>query len=62
MAKDKSRAYLRAAGQISLDDEYEVNLFALQNNITPAQVRELIRKHGNDRATLTKAAKALPGR
>ncbi|TIX42263.1 MAG: DUF3606 domain-containing protein, partial [Mesorhizobium sp.] len=53
---------LRAAGQISLDDEYEVNLFALQNNITPAQVRELIRKHGNDRATLTKAAKALPGR
>lgn len=29
---------------------------------TPEQVRELIRKHGNNRATLTEAAKALPGR
>lgn len=37
-----------------------MDYFALTNNITPAQVRELIRKHGNNRATLTKAAKALP--
>ncbi|GLS34725.1 hypothetical protein GCM10010869_03130 [Mesorhizobium tianshanense] len=35
---------------------------ARQNNITPEQVRELIRNHGSDRATLTEAAKALPAR
>ncbi|AZN98732.1 DUF3606 domain-containing protein [Mesorhizobium sp. M9A.F.Ca.ET.002.03.1.2] len=62
MAKDKSRPDLRDAGQISPENEYEVKLFALQNNITPDQVRVLIREHGNGRATLTEAAKALPGR
>ncbi|TIM50097.1 MAG: DUF3606 domain-containing protein, partial [Mesorhizobium sp.] len=56
MADDKSKRDFRDRNKISADDDYEVNFFALQNNITPEQVRELIRKHGNDRATLTAAA------
>ncbi|RWP14156.1 DUF3606 domain-containing protein [Mesorhizobium sp.] len=60
MADDKSKRDLRDRNKLSASDDYEVDFFALQNNITPEQVRELIRKHGNDRATLTAAAKALP--
>ena len=60
MADDKTRPDSRDRKRLSPDDEYEMNYFALTNNITPAQVRELIREHGNNRATLTKAAKALP--
>ncbi|QIA21851.1 DUF3606 domain-containing protein [Mesorhizobium sp. AA22] len=60
MTDDKSKRDFRDRNKISAYDDYEVNFFALQNNITPAQVRELIRRHGNDRATLTAAAKALP--
>ncbi|TIT02493.1 DUF3606 domain-containing protein [Mesorhizobium sp.] len=60
MADDKSKRDFRDRNKVSSDDDYEVNFFALQNNITPEQVRELIRKHGSDRATLTEAAKALP--
>ncbi|TIS55753.1 MAG: DUF3606 domain-containing protein [Mesorhizobium sp.] len=62
MADDKSKRDFRDRSRISAEDDYEVNYFALKNNITPEQVRELIRKHGNNRATLTEAAKALPGR
>ncbi|TIS94143.1 DUF3606 domain-containing protein [Mesorhizobium sp.] len=51
----------RSYRQLRGDRDYEVNYFALKNTITPDQVRDLIRKHGNDRATLTEAAKALPG-
>lgn len=60
MADDKSKRDFRDRNKVSADDDYEVNFFALQNNITPEQVRELIRKHGSDRAILTEAAKALP--
>ncbi|TGQ36521.1 MULTISPECIES: DUF3606 domain-containing protein [unclassified Mesorhizobium] len=62
MADDKSKRDFRDRKRISADDDYEVNYFALKNNITPQQVRELISKHGNDRATLTRAAQALPAR
>ncbi|TIP30214.1 MAG: DUF3606 domain-containing protein [Mesorhizobium sp.] len=51
MADDQSKRDFRDRNKISASDDYEVNFFALQNNITPEQVRELIRKHGNDRAT-----------
>ncbi|TIS53935.1 DUF3606 domain-containing protein [Mesorhizobium sp.] len=62
MADDKSKRDFRDRKRISADDDYEVNYFALKNNITPQQVRELINKYGSDRATLTKAAQALPVR
>ncbi|WP_123151003.1 DUF3606 domain-containing protein [Mesorhizobium delmotii] len=60
MADDKGKRDLRDRNKVSADDDYEVRFFALQNNITPEQVRELIREHGSDRATLTEAAKAMP--
>ncbi|RUU39361.1 DUF3606 domain-containing protein [Mesorhizobium sp. M6A.T.Ce.TU.002.03.1.1] len=60
MADNKSKRDFRDRNKVSSDDGYEMRFFALQNNITPEQVRELIRKHGNDRAILTEAAKALP--
>jgi DNA-binding transcriptional MerR regulator len=37
----------------------EIEHFARQNGVTIEQVKRLIAQHGNDRATLTEAAKAL---
>jgi hypothetical protein len=59
MADDKSKRDYRDRDRVSGSEEYEIRYFAEQNGITPDQVRELIRKHGNDRAKLTEAAKAL---
>lgn len=53
------RFAIHAPSGVSVSEDYEVEYFAKQNGITPAQVRELIQKVGNDRATLTAAAKAL---
>jgi hypothetical protein len=61
MADDKRKPGLSDRKRLSADDDYEVKFFALQNNITPEQVRDLIGQHGNDRMTLTKAARVLPG-
>ena len=62
MADDKSKRDYRDRDRVSGREEYEIRHFAEQNGITPDQVRELIRKHGNDRAKLTEAAKALRNR
>lgn len=58
MADDKSKRDFRDRNRVSADEDYEVQYFADQNGITPAQVRELIAKHGNDRETLERAVKA----
>ncbi|PBB29863.1 hypothetical protein CK221_29370 [Mesorhizobium sp. WSM3868] len=39
--------------------EYEVGYFASKFGLSIPQVRELIAKHGNDRETLEREAKAL---
>ncbi|MBZ9884809.1 DUF3606 domain-containing protein [Mesorhizobium sp. CA10] len=44
---------------MSADEDYEVEYFAKQVGLTTQQVGELIRKHGNDRKTLEREAKAL---
>ena len=62
MADDKSKRDFRDRDRVSASEEHEVEYFARQNGITTGQVHDLIRKHGNDRATLTEAAKALRGR
>lgn len=59
MADAKSKRDFRDRNQVSADEDYEVVYFAKEAGITPAQVRELIRKVGNDRAKLTAAAKDL---
>lgn len=59
MADDKSKRDYRDRDRVASDEDYEVEYFAKQHGITPDQVRELIKKHGNSRKTLEAAAKAL---
>jgi len=62
MADDKSKRDFRDRDQVSADEDYEVQYFAEKAGITPEQVRDLIRKHGNSRETLEREAKALKNR
>ena len=62
MADDKSKREFRDRNQVSADEDYEVQYFAEKAGITPEQVRDLIRKHGNSRETLEREAKALKNR
>ncbi|RWN01042.1 MAG: DUF3606 domain-containing protein [Mesorhizobium sp.] len=59
MADDKSKRDFRDRNRVSANDDYEVGYFAKKVGLTPQQVRELIREHGNDRATLEREAKAI---
>ncbi|MER9702174.1 DUF3606 domain-containing protein [Mesorhizobium sp. M0146] len=59
MADDKSKRDFRDRDRVSADEDYEVEYFAKKAGITPQQVRELIAKHGNQRETLEREAKAL---
>ncbi|ESX58289.1 DUF3606 domain-containing protein [Mesorhizobium sp. M0924] len=59
MADDKSKRGFRDRDRVSADEDYEVEYFATKTGITPQQVKELIAKHGNQRETLERVAKAL---
>ncbi|MGT2467445.1 DUF3606 domain-containing protein [Mesorhizobium atlanticum] len=59
MADDKSKRDFRDRDRVSADEDYEVEYFAQKVGLTAQQVRELIKKHGNDRTTLEREAKAL---
>lgn len=59
MADDPNKRGYRDRTRVAGDEDYEVQYFAETNGITPDQVRELIRAHGNDRATLEREAKRL---
>ncbi|ESW67833.1 hypothetical protein X773_29885 [Mesorhizobium sp. LSJC285A00] len=59
MADDKSKRDFRDRDRVSADEDYEVEYFAAKAGITPQQVKELIAKHGNQRETLEREAKAL---
>lgn len=61
MVDDKSRRDARDRSRVAADEDYEVEYFAKENGITKAQAIELIKGHGNDRATLTAAAAKLKG-
>lgn len=62
MADDKSKRDFRDRDRVSAEEDYEVQYFAKEHGISPEQVRELIKKHGNSRAKLEEAAKALRSR
>jgi len=62
MADDKSKRDFRDRDRIAADEDYEVEYFASKVGLSAQQVRELIKKHGYDRETLERAAKALTGR
>jgi Protein of unknown function (DUF3606) len=59
MADDKSKRDFRDRDRVSGDEDYEVEYFAQKVGLTAQQVRDLITKHGNDRETLEREAKAL---
>jgi hypothetical protein len=62
MADDKSNVGAVDRRTVAGDEAYEVQHFAARHGITSEQARDLIDKHGNDRATLDQAAEKLkPG-
>jgi hypothetical protein len=61
MADDKTKRDFRDRDRVSADEDYEVQYFAEQAGITTEQVRELIKRHGNERATPEFEAKKLRG-
>ena len=59
MADDKSNAGGRDRATVSGEQAYEVEHFAKRHGITPAQARDLIKQHGNNRSALDAAAAKL---
>ncbi|MER8377522.1 DUF3606 domain-containing protein [Mesorhizobium sp. M1406] len=62
MADDKGKRDFRYRQRVSGDEQYQVGYFASKFGRTIPKVRELIKKHGNDRGTLERDAKALGNR
>jgi hypothetical protein len=59
MTADAAKLYPRHRDRISGSEDYVVRHFARQNGITPAQVHQLIKRFGSNRAKLVAAAKEL---
>lgn len=59
MSDDKTKMDARDRSRVAGDEDYEVEYFAKENGISPDQARELIRRHGNDRASLEREARKL---
>lgn len=62
MPDDKSKTDDRDRSRVSGDEEYEVGYLASKFGLSIPDVRQLIVKHGNDRDTLEREAKALGNR
>lgn len=62
MTDDKTKRDFRDRDRVSGDEEYEVGYLASKFGLSIPQVRDLIAKHGNDRETLEREAKALGNR
>ncbi|RUU12730.1 DUF3606 domain-containing protein [Mesorhizobium sp. USDA-HM6] len=62
MTDDKSNRDFRDRDRVAGDEEYEVGYLASKFGLTISEVRELIKKYGNDRETLEREAKALGAR
>lgn len=61
MSDDKRNVGQADRSRVSGSEDYEVEHFAEANGISPEQVRQLIKDHGNDREALTAAAARLKG-
>jgi Protein of unknown function (DUF3606) len=59
MADDKSKIGKQDRDRVSAIDHYEVRDFAYRFNISIGGVRDLIKRHGNDRKTLEREARKL---
>lgn len=59
MADNKQNVGEPDRSRVSGSEGYEVDYFARKHGITADQARDLIARHGNDRAALDAAAKRL---
>lgn len=59
MADNKSKRGKPDRNRVAGNEGYEVSYFARKHGITAEQARALIKKHGNDRDKLNKAAEKL---
>jgi hypothetical protein len=59
MTDDKSKRGGADRDRVGGDQDYEVQYLTEKAGISPEQARELIRKHGNDRAKLMDEARKL---
>ena len=59
MADDKSKQDFRDRDRVSAEDDYEVSYFASKFNLSTNEVRDLIKRYGNDRETLERQARAI---
>ena len=59
MSDDKTQRGEPDRRRVAGDEDYEVAYFAEQHGITPDRARELIARHGSDRAKLDEAAAHL---
>jgi len=59
MADDKTNRGAQDRAKAAAGQDYEVRYLAEKHGLSPDQARDLIKKHGNDRATLDAAARRL---
>jgi ABC-type microcin C transport system permease subunit YejB len=59
MADDKTKTGGQDRDRVAGGQDYEVEDFARKTGLSPDQVRALIKRHGNDRATLEREAARL---
>jgi hypothetical protein len=59
MADYKSKTGGQDRTRVAADQDYDVRDFAEKFDISPAQARRLIERHGNDRGMLEREARKL---
>jgi hypothetical protein len=59
MADDKSKIGAPDRGRVAADQDYDVRDFADRFDISLAQAKRLIERHGNDRGMLEREARKL---
>jgi hypothetical protein len=59
MSDDKTKKGGGDRSRVAAGEDYEVRYFAEKHGITPDQVRDLIKRHGNSRDKLEAAAERL---
>jgi transposase-like protein len=59
MADDKTKTGRQDRSRVAAEQDYEVRDLAEKFDISPAQARRLIERHGNDRGTLEREARKL---
>jgi hypothetical protein len=59
MADDKTKHDKRDTSRVAAGQDYEVDYFAKRHGLTKQQALDLIKRHGNNRAALDRAAQDM---